>query len=690
LGIAVAGIQRNSNTSATITLSGNSLQDYDANITDLTLSVAADEINDYSGLPIEVSTGIVLIASVENIIVSHTGLTEANLNGSVIDLSLENEKFADATLDISNVTIQTGTVGASISQILYLTDSTAQVELSFDGPDFDSNQTLKIGIAGNEFIFGDSLESNSLQVLAFNDDEIFTLADDGQILEGHENAETIGLTLSGGTFATVLNTSVWVFENLPHGVIVGTIQKVDSQHVTFILEGNATTDYDSDITQFTVQIPESEFDDYSGTNVVVTGGVTFTAVLENSSLFIEHAGLNESNLDQAIINMKLVDGKFDLSQQGNVSGITLNNVPDGLSVAVYQIVNDTTANLTLNYLGFDFDTDYSNFSISLDPIMLSPQTTLNSNNLTIQASIEPLVLVSYDNQINEGAENGELITITLTEGTFVGSFLISNINLSSLPNGVSISDLQQISDKVCTFKLAGNRTTDYDDNISSIICSISKVVFQSYFGGDVSVETDILLSAFNESLQISHEGLTEENLNGAVINLKLNQDTFTDELLAPSNVTLFNAPQGVSVNQINFVNNSQANLILTFDGTDFTSNIPDFFVEINQAELFGIENLQSNPLLISEGVGIFDDQSKLGLSIYASEASVFVTVNNLPKTWESATIAIYDTKGTRVHNSDLKYLKVNKINLNVLSGYYLVQVKVNGIEFVNKVFILPE
>ena len=689
-GLQIQYIQRISKHQVALTLGELNLNDFDANITELTLSVTADEINDHSGLPIEVSTGIVLIASVENIIVSHTGLTEANLNGSVIDLLLVNEKFADTTLDISNVTIQTGLVGASISQILYLTDSTAQVELSFDGPDFDSDQTLQFSIAGDEFVYGDILESNLLQIIAINDDEIFTLADDGQILEGQENDETIGLTLSGGTFATVLNTSVWVFENLPEGVTVGTIQKIDAQHVNLILDGNAITDYDSDNTQFVVQIPETDFDDYSGANVVVTGGVTFIAVLENSSLFIEHAGLHESNLDQTIINMKLVDVKFDLNQQGNVSGITLNNVPDGLSVASYQIVNDTTANLTLNYLGFDFDTDYSNFSISLDPIMLSPQTTLNSNILTIQASIEPLALVSYDNQINEGAENGELITITLTEGTFVESFLISNINLSSLPNGVSIIDLQQISDKVCTFKLSGNRTTDYDSNISSIICSINKTVFQSYFGEDVSVETDILLSAFNESLLISHEGLTEENLNGAVINLQLNQDTFIDELLAPSNVTLFNAPQGVSVNQINFVNNSQANLILAFDGTDFTANIPDFFVEINHAELYGIENLQSNQLLISEGVGIFDDQSKLGLRIYASEASVFVTVDNLPKTWESATISIYDTKGTRVHISDLKNVKVNKIKLNVLSGYYLVQVKVNGIEFVNKVFILPE
>ncbi|HAM99549.1 MAG TPA: hypothetical protein DCQ26_13150 [Marinilabiliales bacterium] len=689
-GLQIQNIQRISKHQAALTLGELNLEDFDANISDLTLSVAADEINDHSGLPAEVSTGIVFIATVENIIASHIGLTEANLNGSVIDLLLENEKFADTTLDISNITIQIGSEGASISQILYLTDSTAQVAVSFDGRDFDSDQTLKIGIAGNEFIFGDSLESNSLQVLAFNDEEIFTLADDGQILEGQENAETIELTLSGGTFATLLNPGVWVFENLPQGVTVGAIQKVDAQHVNFVLEGSTMVDYDSDITQFAVQIPETEFEDYSGTAIVVTGGVTFTAVLENSSLFIEYAGLNESNLDQAIINMKLVDAKFDINQQGNVSGITLNNVPDGLSVSSYQIENDTLALATLDYTGSDFDTDFASFNISLDAIMLQPAMNLTSNTLLIQASIEPAISVTYDGQIVEGSENGEVILVTLSEGKLMSSFTTDSIATSEIPVGVGISNLQILSDTQFSFELSGNRTEDYDQNYETVSCYFSRGIFQQYFGQDVEVVAALVFDALNETMTISHSGLTEGNLNGAVLDLELTEEYFIDELLSPANITLFNAPQGVTIDQFTYKDITHANISLLYDGSGFTEDVTDFYIELNHQELFGLADLQSNSLIIDEGVGILGEENFWNLKIFAKFATVFVTIDNIPQEWESATITIFDSKGVRVLNSDLKQIEVNKVDLNVLSGYYLVLVKVNDKEFINKLFILPE
>lgn len=97
-------------------------------------------------------------------------LTEENLNGSVITLSLIDDFFADPNLEISNFTLNNAPTGLSIDQINYVTPTTAIITLSFDGTNFDQNiNNFSITINGMELNSGISLTSNNMTIIAIDE-----------------------------------------------------------------------------------------------------------------------------------------------------------------------------------------------------------------------------------------------------------------------------------------------------------------------------------------------------------------------------------------------------------------------------------------------------------------------------------------------------------------------------------------
>ncbi|NUN08884.1 MAG: T9SS type A sorting domain-containing protein [Ignavibacteriaceae bacterium] len=101
------------------------------------------------------------------------------------------------------------------------------------------------------------------------------------------------------------------------------------------------------------------------------------------------------------------------------------------------------------------------------------------------------------------------------------------------------------------------------------------------------------------SIAISHAGLTEENLNGAVINITLSNETFVNEELAQENFTLNNPPAGTTINSIAYVDETSATLTLSYDGTDFDANVTNFNITIKADEFSGASELTSNNLTVT-------------------------------------------------------------------------------------------
>ncbi|MCK9321849.1 MAG: hypothetical protein M0P32_07595, partial [Bacteroidales bacterium] len=114
--------------------------------------------------------------------------------------------------------------------------------------------------------------------------------------------------------------------------------------------------------------------------------------------------------------------------------------------------------------------------------------------------------------------------------------------------------------------------------------------------GDNYTYTVISASAYAEA-SVSSD-LIENTLNNAEINIEIFNDSFVDETVDPLNITLNNAPTGLTISNVIYVDANNITVVLGFDGTDFTDNITDFSITISADELAGTDALTTNNLTI--------------------------------------------------------------------------------------------
>jgi hypothetical protein len=93
--------------------------------------------------------------------------------------------------------------------------------------------------------------------------------------------------------------------------------------------------------------------------------------------------------------------------------------------------------------------------------------------------------------------------------------------------------------------------------------------------------------------------MTETNLDNKVINLVLTDDWFVDNQINTSNLALNNAPQGLTIKSVSWIDSQHVFLTLAFDGMDFDQDISNFSINLNQLELAGFNSLTSNTLSIA-------------------------------------------------------------------------------------------
>ncbi|WLR50666.1 hypothetical protein LC040_15575 [Bacillus tianshenii] len=103
--------------------------------------------------------------------------------------------------------------------------------------------------------------------------------------------------------------------------------------------------------------------------------------------------------------------------------------------------------------------------------------------------------------------------------------------------------------------------------------------------------------------------LAEATLDGGTVTVTLTNETFEDTSLDLANFALNNAPTGLTVEGVTYVNDTEATVDLAFDGTDFDTDVTNFSVTVNANELAGSANVTSDDLTISavdEGFNSFN------------------------------------------------------------------------------------
>ncbi|WP_462280274.1 hypothetical protein [Salinivirga cyanobacteriivorans] len=373
---AESDIVGNENNYYTLRYDGSFWDVFDAvNTENNTLTASVSEMGEFTAGANELETG--------ELVVSHSGLTEENLNGAVIDLTLVDDEFENSTLDPTNFGLQNVPQGCEILTVDYVSTTTATMTLAFDGTDFDTDYTdYAINMTSAEVASDNDYTSNVLLISATDDNETLTIIDPPAITEGSEDGHVFSIELSGGTFNPVLNADAWSCSWLPEGVTMSDVLYLSPTSVEVHISGNRVADYD--INQFvTIEIEPTEYNDAEGNALISDNDIAFQA--RNEQLTALTDTIYQSNLDNIEIYFELIDDWIK-SAHFTIEDIRLYGEPEGLSVENITMTDSTHFSAVLSYTGSGIGQD-NPFSFEIADSVLFGVEALNSQDIIISSDV---------------------------------------------------------------------------------------------------------------------------------------------------------------------------------------------------------------------------------------------------------------------------------------------------------------
>ncbi|MER2493174.1 GH32 C-terminal domain-containing protein [Catenovulum sediminis] len=164
--------------------------------------------------------------------------------------------------------------------------------------------------------------------------------------------------------------------------------------------------------------------------------------------------------------------------------------------------------------------------------------------------------------IIEEKEDGEVITVSVTNNTFAQTLDINNWQAINLPNGVSLGSVNRIDDTTAEITLSGNSSDDFDVNISNIELSIAADQFVSMpvpadvrgFGPTITAEVEVVTSAALTIEGDAQATISEGSESGQTISVALTNNTFVDPV-DKAHWTAQNLPAGLDFTLTRVANN---------------------------------------------------------------------------------------------------------------------------------------
>ncbi len=440
---------------------------------------------------------------------SSTQLSETNLDGAVVSISLSGNTFADDNLLVSNFQLNGAPVGLSIASVSYSGNQVATATLSFDGTDFDTNQDISITVSAAELSGNENLTSNALTVDAVDENApSIKITTDIALSENNLNGETIHVELFNTEFAdATLSTANFGLVNAPAGCLINTVNYISATTCNITLSFD-NTDFDSNISNFRIGIGATEL---TSLNNLQSNAVTITAIIENApyAQISTTNPLAENNLNDEFIHFKVINDTF-LDENLSKSNFDLINAPAGLEIDSVDYLTDTTCNIFLIFDNTDFDENVPDFRIDVLGDELKNNQNVKSNVLVISAIAEgPVAELSANEELTESGLNGAIIYITLSEETFVtggrdgGGFILQNA-----PVGLSIDTSYFTSGTEATIELAFDGT-NFDSDSTNFNVFISKDMLSGandMATNSLTIKTDVVQSVefeqFAESIKL--------------------------------------------------------------------------------------------------------------------------------------------------------------------------------------------
>ena len=189
--------------------------------------------------------------------------------------------------------------------------------------------------------------------------------------------------------------------------------------------------------------------------------------------------------------------------------------------------------------------------------------------------------------------------------------------------------------------------------------------------------------------------MTESNLNNFEITIKLTNETFDlNGRNQEEDFILNNAPNGLSVNEINLTNNTELIVVLSFTGEDFNEDINNFSITVLSDQLSGNTSLTTNTLSIKANTSteinsINSDKNAINIFPNPNDGKFTIETNSL-KT-QNILIKIININGEIIFekeyyiNKGRDYIKINTNGLK--TGIYTIISNSKHINSVKKIII---
>jgi hypothetical protein len=307
---------------------------------------------------------------------------------------------------------------------------------------------------------------------------------------------------------------------------------------------------------------------------------------------------------------------------------------------------------------------------SADTILLSvyrwgADKEVHIDNMKLVELTEPLMAAADDGEIMEGAENGEVITVTLSNAKYAESADPANWSVSNLPAGVSIGSVSFKDSVTAEITLSGNASEDYDTYITYVVVSAARDEFSTYSKPLAAQSGGVTFTAVVElpTIEIADDGELKEGAeNGEIITVKLTLDTFV-ETLTPSNWSVTNRPVGVSVGEVWRVDSVTVEITLSGNATeDYDTDITDLTVTIGGSELssFDVEvSANSGVTFIATVETEIEGMDVSGLKVFPNPVTDHLMIN---ADLEISRVRVFNVLGKLVE--DMENLNARRVRVN--------------------------
>ena len=412
-----------------------------------------------------------------------------------------------------------------------------------------------------------------------------------------------------------------------------------------------------------------------------------------SSTITSSTQLSEANLNNAVIGFGLSGDSF-ADDNLQVSNFQLNGAPTGTTIQSVTYSNSHGAQLVLAFDGTDFDANH-NFSVSVSASELAGSENLISNNLLVEAIDEdaPYVRIESDNQLTENNLETEAIHLELFNSTFAdATLLISNFELLNEPSGCLIDTIIYQTTTTCLIELSFDNT-DFDTDITNfrIVVNADELSVTGNLQSNALTISAIIEEVASAKLSASQE-LSESNLNGSVLSITLTNETFNTGGRDGGDFTLLNKPSGLTIETPDFTSDTEVQLPLIFDGTDFTEDILDFSVLIDKGLLAGTSDLVTDSLTINADVAqaLITNEKPYSIKLFPNPGDGRFNLQLDDRFVGEILVKIINLEGKCVYEEHIRKLNVKNIVFdlqNLRSGNYFFVLNANQNRFVKTLII---